>query len=266
MLTETLHPMPLDATWIPRALLLSEEAGWNQNEADWAVFFRYGTVLGFSAGDRLVATAAALPYGDDFGWISMVLVTAEWRRRGLASRLVAACTSLLRDAGRGAFLDAAPAAVSIYASLGFIPLGTMERWEGHGGGGIAAATPANLVLDQFAFGADRRFLLEDFLSRPSTLAFGLPHGFAILRQGSSASQIGPIIAEPSEAEALVTHAIRAASGRVVVDILDAGSVLIPVLTSHGFRRQRCVTRMALGLAKLPGTPAHLLAAAGPEFG
>ena len=73
MLTDTLYPIPLDATWIPRALLLSDEAGWNQNAADWAVFFKYGTVLGFAIADRLVATAAALPYGDAFGWISMVL-------------------------------------------------------------------------------------------------------------------------------------------------------------------------------------------------
>ena len=134
MLTDQLCPLPLDATWIPRALLLSEEAGWNQNAADWEVFLRHGTVLGFSIGDRLVATAAVLPYGDSFGWISMVLVTAEWRRHGLATRLVAACTSLLRDAGRAALLDAAPAATAIYAALGFIPMGTLERWEGHGGG------------------------------------------------------------------------------------------------------------------------------------
>src|SRR5580704_10324482 len=146
MLTDQLSPLSLDATWISRALLLSEEAGWNQNAADWEVFLRYGTVLGFSIGDRLVATAAALPYGDTFGWISMVLVTAEWRRHGLATRLVAACTALLRDAGRAALLDAAPAATAIYAALGFIPVGTLERWEGHGGGSIAATAPANLAL------------------------------------------------------------------------------------------------------------------------
>ena len=85
------------------------------------MLIRHGTVLGFSIDDRLVATAA-LPYGDTFGWISTVLVTAEWRRHGLATRLVAACTSLLRDAGRAALLDAAPAATAIYAALGFIPL------------------------------------------------------------------------------------------------------------------------------------------------
>jgi GNAT superfamily N-acetyltransferase len=213
-----------------------------------------------------VATAAALPYGDGFGWISMVLVTAEWRRHGLATRLVAACTSLLRDAGLAALLDAAPAATAIYTTLGFIPLGTMERWEGHGSGSVSAAAPANLVLDQFAFGADRYFLLEDFLSRPRSLGFGSAHGFAILRQGSSASHLGPIVAEAAEAHALVTEGIRAASGSVVVDVLDAGKVLIPTLTAHNFRRLRSFTRMALGLAALPGNPAQLMAAAGPEFG
>jgi ribosomal protein S18 acetylase RimI-like enzyme len=266
MLTDQLCLLRLDSTWIPRALLLSEEAGWNQNAADWEVFLRHGTVLGFSIGDLLVATAAALPYGDNFGWISMVLVTAEWRRNGLATRLVAACTSLLRDAGRAALLDAAPAGTAIYAALGFIPLGTLERWEGHGGGCVAATAPANLVLDQFAFGADRCFLLENFLSRPRSLAFASPHGFAILRQGSSASQLGPVVGEPTEAHALVTEAIRAASGRVVVDVLDAGRVLIPTLTAHGFHRLRCFTRMALGLDVLPGNPSQLMAAAGPEFG
>ncbi len=266
MSTDQLCPIAIDATWIPRALLLSEEAGWNQNAADWEVFLTHGTVLGFSIGDRLVATAAALPYGDGFGWISMVLVAAEWRRRGFATRLVAACTSLLRDAGRAALLDATPAATVIYSALGFVPLGTMERWEGQGSGSAAAGAPANLALDQIAFGANRRFLLENFLSRPGSLAFGSPGGFAILRQGSLASQLGPIVSEPTEAPALLTEAIRAASGRVVVDVLDAGKVLIPTLTAHEFRCRRSFTRMALGLAALPGNPAQLMAAAGPEFG
>jgi GNAT superfamily N-acetyltransferase len=258
--------MTLDATWISRALLLSGEAGWNQNAADWAVFIKHGTVLGLSMGDRLVATAATLPYGNDFGWISMVLVTAEWRRQGLATRLVSACTSLLRDAGRAALLDASPAATDIYAALGFTPLGTMERWEGQGGGEPVATASANLVLDELAFGADRCFLLEDFLSRPHSRALRSAHGFAISRQGSSACQLGPIVAEPSEAPALLTEAIRAASGRVLVDVLDAGRVLLPTLTARGFRLQRPFTRMALGLAALPGNPALMMAAAGPEFG
>jgi hypothetical protein len=32
---------------------------------------------GFTIGERRVATAVTLQYGNDMGWISMVLVTAE---------------------------------------------------------------------------------------------------------------------------------------------------------------------------------------------
>ena len=42
-------------------------------------------------GERLVATAALLPYSAGNAWISMVLVTADWRRRGIATQLVDAC-------------------------------------------------------------------------------------------------------------------------------------------------------------------------------
>ena len=59
-------------------LLLSEEAHWNQNEADWRFFLTRGTVFGIRDGDgRLIATAALLPYTSANAWISMVLVTAK---------------------------------------------------------------------------------------------------------------------------------------------------------------------------------------------
>src|SRR5487761_1554999 len=204
---DKLNPIPLDATWISRALLLSEEAGWNQTADDWKVFFAHGTVLGITQGDRLVATSAVLPYEGEFGWLSMVLVTSEWRRRGLATRLVAACTSLLTDSGGALLLDASPDATEIYARLGFLPLCRMERWEGHGGGIATASEPVDLARDLTAFGADRRFLLDDFLSRLGSLAFRSSHGFAVLRRGSTASQVGPIIAEPAEASSLGAAAI-----------------------------------------------------------
>ncbi len=96
--------------------------------------------------------------------------------------------------------------------------------------------------------------------------FNLPTASPSCGEGSVASHLGPIVAEPAEAPALATAAIHAATGRVFVDVLDAGSELIPTLISHGFRQKRHFTRMALGLPALPGNPARLLAAAGPEFG
>jgi GNAT superfamily N-acetyltransferase len=257
--------MLLDSAWVPQALLLSQEAGWNQVTEDWKIFFTYGSVLGFVAGGRLIATSAALPYGPAIGWVSMVLVTAEWRRRGLGTRLVADCTAALRDSGRAALLDAVPAAASIYAGLGFAPLCPMERWEGLGSQLAATSGLANFSSDRPAFGADRSFLLENFLSRPGSVAFASSHGFTILRSGSVASHIGPLVSSPQEGAALLENAIRAASGRVFVDVLERNT-LVPILTAHGFRKQRDFLRMACGLAALPGNPTQLMAAAGPEFG
>ena len=262
----SIDPVLLDKTRIESALLLSAEAGWNQSAADWAVFLTHGTVLGVIADDRLVATAAVLPYGDTFGWISMVLVTRTWRGRGIATRLVDACVSLLRDAGRAAFLDATPAGAAVYSRIGFMPLCQMQRWHGSGGELSRSTEAVNLSIDRAAFGADRLFLLDAFLSRPGSSGFAARDGFAILRPGANAMQIGPIAGDPAEAPALLRAAIRATSGRLFVDLLDAGHSLIPVLSACGFSMQRGYTRMALGRASLPGDPARMLVAAGPEYG
>src|SRR5437879_9602930 len=82
------------------ALALSDEAGWNQVAEDWALFIDRGRTIGlFDSDGRLIATAAVLPYDNGFGWISMVLVTAAWRHRGLARHLMQECIAVLQDQG-----------------------------------------------------------------------------------------------------------------------------------------------------------------------
>ena len=266
MAIDRLHPMHLEEGWASQALLLSDEAGWNQTADDWKFFFRYGKVLGVADGDHLVATAAALPYGNDFGWVSMVLVTSAWRRRGLATHLVRECTALLRSAGRAALLDAAPSASAIYEGLGYVSLTTMGRWEGHGYGEPAQTMTFDFQFDRDAFGADRRLLLQNLMARPGSTSFRAPTGFAILRQGRKTSQIGPVVAGPGEGIPLLERAVAAASGPVVIDVLEAGNALLPRLRALGFRQLRTFQRMALGIPQLCGNPSRLLAAAGPEFG
>jgi len=264
------QPKLLDASWTESALLLSREAGWNQIAADWHIFFFHGRVFGFVDNGRLVATAAALPYGDRIGWVSMVLVTADWRRKGLATKLVSACISNLRDNGRAAFLDAAPAGVNIYGSLGFVPLCGMERWQGEGQGNTSSAETADFeelaAVDRRAFGADRRFLLEDLIGREGSSLLQADHACGILRRGDQAWQLGPILGEATSVPKLVANAIRLAQGPMFVDVLDAGSAIKAALTEIGFHEQRSFTRMALGIDHLLGNSSHLLAAAGPEFG
>src|ERR1044071_4996862 len=80
---------------------LVAEAGWNQIAADWRMFLNFGTAYTVSAQGRVIATAAWIPYGA-CAWISMVLVTAAHRRRGLATRLLHRCIADVTAAGPGA--------------------------------------------------------------------------------------------------------------------------------------------------------------------
>ena len=111
----------------PAGLLLSTEAHWNQNEADWRFFLSKGIVFGVRDGKQLVATAALLPYSAGNAWISMVLVTASWRRRGIATRLVDACLNAAAKLGLTTWLDATPAGAGVYGPLGFTPTLQLRR-------------------------------------------------------------------------------------------------------------------------------------------
>ena len=270
--TEALQLAALGHGDIPAAHALSDAVGWNQTAADWAVFFSRGRGIGFHGpGGQLIATAAILPYGEDFGWISMVIVQADWRRRGLARRLMGECIAMLRADGRAALLDATPAGAQVYAGLGFVPLCGLERWDGQGGGVAHRALPADhdalIAADADAFGADRRFLLDDFLARPDSAAYARGGSFLVIRAGHRALQIGPLIAAAREdTHDLLDATIASAQGRIMLDLMEPWSDLSRLLEARGFRRQRPFVRMALGRAALPGDPAALAIAAGPEFG
>src|SRR2546430_14816303 len=108
-------------------LVLSTEAGWNQNEADWRFFLSQGVVFGMRNGARLVATAALLPYSAGNAWISMVLVTADFRRRGIATKLVDACLGVARRGGFTTWLGATAARAAVYGPPGFMPTAPLRR-------------------------------------------------------------------------------------------------------------------------------------------
>lgn len=263
---EALQRVTLDAGAIDEAVALSDEAGWNQSAADWGVFVAHGTVFGVRSEGKLIATAAVLPYGAEFGWIAMVLVTAAFRRRGIATQLVAECVALLRNAGRAALLDATEHGAPVYAALGFARLGRLTRWAGEGRGEAMPSDAVPFASDRIAFGADRGFLLKNFIGRPGGLALAAPNAFAVLRPGRRAWHVGPVVGSGAGAAEALERAIRAAPGPIVLDLLDGGYGLEPNLIARGFRVQRRFLRMGLGCTSVSGEPELALAAAGPEFG
>jgi GNAT superfamily N-acetyltransferase len=272
--TESLRQADLDRGAIEAAHALSTSVGWNQTAEDWALFIERGRTIGIRDREsRLIATAATLPYDAGFGWISMVIVAPAWRRRGIARRLMNQCIETLQRAQCAALLDATPAGAEVYSRLGFVALDGMERWEGEGGAIKPRGAPAPVAGDRLvaadhaAFGADRGFLLRDFLARDRARALAREDAVLAMRRGQRATQIGPFIAASDRAAAsLLAEAIDLAEGPVFLDLMDGWKSLAPLLEARGFRRQRPFRRMALGRNTLPGDPARLVCAAGPEFG
>jgi GNAT superfamily N-acetyltransferase len=284
--SEVLAIEPLVRADIAAGLALSDAAGWNQTADDWAFFIAAGTTLGVrdDAG-ALIATAAALPYDAATGWISMVLVDAAQRHRGIASQLVDACVASLREGGRTPVLDATPAGAAVYAKSGFGAGFAFERWEGAGASApaataaraatlddvvVAGADAQTLIdLDRGAGGVDRTSLWHAFRARPETRAWCAAGGagFALRRAGRRATQVGPIVAADADAAlGLLAAALAGVGGRIFIDVPVHCTSLADELARRGFVRQRSFVRMALGDARAAAARDRVFALAGPEFG
>src|SRR5258705_10920766 len=89
---EHLAIVALGADDAREGLLLSAEAHWNQNEADWRFFFTRGAGVGnLAAHQRFISTPALLPPTSSHAWIGMVRGTPNRRRPGLSTKLPDPC-------------------------------------------------------------------------------------------------------------------------------------------------------------------------------
>jgi GNAT superfamily N-acetyltransferase len=272
---------PLTAADIDGGHMLAADAGWNQVPADWRLMLEHGAGIAVTTSDgRLAATALTHDLGP-IGWISMVLVGRDFRRRGIATDLIERCVSLLQAKGITPGLDATEAGRHVYEPLGFLPLYGLSRrvatvaTSAAALSGVRAATSADLAAiaayDRQVFGLDRAHILRALFARAPSLANvaerrGMLRGFALGRDGRQAMQIGPIVAEDQEtAIALTQWALSTISGPVYVDSLDSQRQLNEFLTAHGFTVQRGFTRMLVGRATPFDDPRRTFAIAGPEL-
>lgn len=253
-------------------LVLSTEARWNQTEEDWRVFLREGVVFGIRDGIRLVATAALLPYSGNNAWISMVLVSATHRRRGLATRLVDACLETARKNGLTSWLDATPDGAAVYGPLGFTPTLQLRRLklvnpaQETSGAPAAATLDALRARDRRATGFDRTTLLAAFAQRPGSRIVAADGAIALVRDGRTARHIGPLFGDnAAEALALVHAIARSETRALLLDAVASQAAFLEGLTAFGWTIERPFQRMRFGPATSTGeeTP---FAVAGPEFG
>src|SRR5262249_49185807 len=114
---------------------LKGEAGWNQCASDWKAYLQIEPDGCFIAelDGRAVGTATAIPYEDRLGWIGMVLVDTDARRKGVGTRLVAETIAYLESvACRCQKLDATEAGALVYEKMGFHIEYEVQRWQRSG--------------------------------------------------------------------------------------------------------------------------------------
>jgi len=252
---------------------LSTEAHWNQNEADWRFFLSEGIVFGIRHRAELVATAALLPYSSGNAWISMVLVTADWRRRGIATRLVDACLDAATKRGLTTWLDATPAGANVYGPLGFTPTLQLRRLrlekpaDVKSPPALSDSSPDELAArDRAAMGFDRTALLTEFAGRPGSRIVTDGHAVALVRDGRIARQIGPMFADtPERALALTDAIVRSEAGPWLIDAVHSQDEFLGSLSGAGWSIERPFQRMRFGRAGTQGAELPF-AVAGPEFG
>ena len=279
-LTEQIAIRRIGREALAEGMALTVEANWNQTAEDWAFFLTHGTVFGArDLTGRLIATAAVLPYAARFAWVSLVIVAKSHRGQGLGRRMLDECFMALRERALVGMLDATPSGASIYTALGFKPIMELKRWAGSGEVMGARSDREQVVpssdvqrivsLDAAAFGAERAALLTDCCARSETRGFELPDrdGYALVRRGRVAWQLGPVVATSErDALALLEAAIASTPGVIFVDVPDAWSEIEASLSAHGFAVQRPFLRMALGRDSPHGDPSRMFAIAGPEYG
>ncbi len=269
-----------------RGAALNAEIGWNQTEADWRFMLSNGAGYGRTNPDgKLIASALSLPYGA-FAWVCMVLVSPDYRRRGLASDLMRRVTDdlLARDIVPG--LDATPDGREVYNLLGYQDIYRLERlWAENvspsGEGGETPVTIAPMTADDIdeiaeydapGFGGDRRALLAHLRERAPEQAHVACAGqrlagYVLARDGREALQIGPVVAEdPDIAIALVRNALNAYNGAAVIDAVAAQRDFIDWCGKSGFGYQRPYIRMLLGRSEAMDKSDYIFAPAGPELG
>ena len=279
----------LSSSELEDAGALVREANWNQLAADWRVFLNLGRVYAaHTDAGRIVATTATLPFGGRFAWISMVLVAGDYRRRGLATRLMRRAMDDLAAAGLVAVLDATPDGRAVYRALGF-----QDSWGFHRlvlrerprAGEIPPAPagvtirpiadadwPALCAYDAAAFGADRGAVLARLRGRLPAAELvaernGRIAGLLLGRDGRVAVQAGPLIAEDDAvACALLGRALNALAAPVFVDLADAKAEVRRWLEARGFSAVRPLTRMLYGRSQRYDDAARTFAVVGPEFG
>ncbi len=275
-MTDTLTFAPFSATHLDGALRLSREAAWPHRREDWRLLHQISHGVVALAGDVVVGTALATPFGA-VGMANMIIVDARIRGRGLGRSLMERMMAGI-DVPEWR-LVATEDGLPLYEKLGFRETGRVLQHQGTVGphampDGVdwadAADLPAIAALDRQATGADRSSLLTLLMAegRIAVLRAGSAlTGFAALRAFGRGEVVGPVITrDAAQAQRLLSFFFAQRSGSFLRVDTTAATGLSPWLTAQGLAHVGGGVAMRRSDAAAPSPSATVFALAAQALG
>ena len=274
---------------VPFGMHLKAAAGWNQTEDDWRTFIALspeGCLVALADGEP-AGTVVAVDHQGLVGWVALLLVAPEHRRRGIGTALLEEALRML-DHCETVKLDATPEGRKVYEKLGFEDEYALTRLA-HAGfppGSPSPPPPAAGVrplreddlervsaFDREVSGRARGALLEAWHRGAPGYAHvaedaGELRGFVLGRHGALREHLGPLVAPDRDtAAALLSTALAGTGGQpIFLDVFLHDPGWPAYLHSIGFTPARQLFRMFRGTNRHPGMPRLQWAASGPELG
>lgn len=253
----------LEAIHLDQAHGLTQALGWPHRREDWAMSHSLGQgIVALGEGGAVAGTAMVTPFGGT-ATISLVVVAASLRGRGVGRRLMR--EALVLCGPRAVRLVATRDGLPLYETLGFRATQEIRQHQGTLAlpdaaapeDAIGWATPADLdavkALDAAALGMDRRTLL-DWLAEHGRLAVlrhagnGRILGYGALREFGRGKVAGPVVAgNAAQARAILgfLFAVAGTGSFMRVDS-PAATGLGSWLEAHGLAQTGGGTAMVRG--------------------
>ncbi|MFC1574207.1 GNAT family N-acetyltransferase [Candidatus Latescibacterota bacterium] len=269
---------------IREGMRLKNAAGWNQTPQDWELYLSLSPKGCFVAEfcGTVVGTVTTVVYEGGVSWIGMMLVDPEYRRKGIATRLMRKAVDQLKGC-ETVKLDATLLGKKVYENLGFKEEFTLYRLITNS---VRLAKKATAVLpvseddfstitemDKDVFGAGRMAVLKPLMLNNPGMAVKccrneVLSGYCMGRPGTRYYQIGPISAiSPKDAFGLAEAALSNLPGQAaVIDVPAYQQDFLEWIQSNGFEIQRELIRMYHGSNLSPGLKKKVFAICGPEMG
>ncbi len=209
---------------------------------------------------ELVGSVTTTKY-THFGWVGMLLVKEQFRRRRIGTTLMKTAIRYLLDNGMATVrLDADPPGIPLYEHMGFQKECDSLRWSRESPQrfkmkGVRQATLNDLKrifpLDRRAFGDNRQRVLARFFEHScNTLVVDdEPHRAMLMaRQSSHGTLFGPFIADSIN---LANKLLQAGlslqkSQRVIVGMPSTNQNAITLMKQSGFECKSVLSRMFYG--------------------